>query len=136
MTEHQHQAVEEVPLTTVDMHLEVLLRMVEAQPGARMAICLTTRGGVITGHLVAAQAWAERWEDTVRQADEQGQAEVMAQLPQMIQSTQRHGEVSENGLHPFLHLVDVTFMSVPGSLTSPVWRGRVSDVCGWSLGTV
>ncbi|MEV7673042.1 hypothetical protein ACWDNT_20150 [Streptomyces sp. NPDC000963] len=136
MTEHRHQPVDETPVPAVDTHLEILLRMVEAQPAARMAICLTTRGGVVAGHLVAAQTWAERWEETVRQADEQRQTEVIAHLPQMIQSTQRHGEASENGLHPFLHLVDVTFMSVPGPLTSPVWRGRVSDVCGWSLGTV
>lgn len=136
MTEDRHQTVDETLAPAVDAHLEILLRMVEAQPGARMAICLTTRGGVVAGHLVAARTWAERWEETVRQADEQRQAEVMAHLPQMVQSTQLHGETSENGLHPFLHLVDVTFMSVPGSLTSPVWRGRVSDVCGWSLGTV
>ncbi|MFI6642432.1 hypothetical protein [Streptomyces sp. NPDC050504] len=134
MSEAQYQAVDKRAVPAVDAHLEILLRLVEAQPEARMGICLTTPGGVIGGHLVSAQSWAQRWEDAVRDADEGQQAGVMAQLPQMVQAAQPHGDATDDGLHRFLHLVDVTFMSVPGVPTSPVWRGRVSDICGWSLG--
>ncbi|HZF91473.1 hypothetical protein [Streptomyces sp.] len=134
MTESPNQAADETTAPAVDTHLEILLRLVEAQPDARMAICLTTPGGIIGGHLVAARSWAERWEDAVRESGVTQQAAPMAQLPQMVQAAQPHGDASDRGLHRFLHLVDVTFMSVPGAPTSPVWRGRVSDICGWSLG--
>ncbi|MEV8554430.1 hypothetical protein AB0L04_32045 [Streptomyces glaucescens] len=134
MTEGPSQAAGESTGPDIDAHLEILLRLVEAQPDASMAICLTTPGGIIGGHLVAARTWAERWEAAVRDAGVARQAAPMAQLPQMVQAAQPHGDASDRGLHRFLHLVDVTFMSVPGAPTASVWRGRVGDVCGWSLG--
>lgn len=134
MTEEERPAPEGTAHPAPDPHLEILLRLVEAQPEASMAICLTTPGGIVGGHLVAAISWAKRWEESVVEAGEQRQAGPMAQLPQMLEVVQRQIEPPDGGLHPFLHLVDVTFMSVPGAPTSAVWRGRVSDVSGWSLG--
>ncbi|MER5311758.1 hypothetical protein ABT034_28655 [Streptomyces sp. NPDC002773] len=121
----------------IDTHLEILLRLVEAQPGSSMAICLTTPGGVIAGHLGSADSWADRWRDVVSAATgAEDRSDHMAQLAHAVQaSTERTEKVATGGLHAFIHLLDVTFLSVPGDVTARLWRGRVSDVSGWSLGT-
>ncbi|MER7624548.1 hypothetical protein [Streptomyces sp. NPDC126503] len=119
----------------VDAHLELLLRLVAVRREASMAICLTTPGGIVGGHLVGPQAWADRWEEVVSEAiGRQERSELLAQLPHTVQAALRQTTGDDGGLQPFIHLVDVTFMSVPGTPTTPVWRGRVGDICGWSLG--
>ncbi|MFF3752431.1 hypothetical protein ACFYYH_18545 [Streptomyces sp. NPDC002018] len=119
----------------VDAHLEILLRLVASQPEASMAICLTMPGGIVAGHLVSPVAWADRWEKVVSEATaRQERSELMAQLPHTVQDTLRQMGGEPDGRQSFIHLVDVTFMSVPAAPTTPVWRGRVSDISGWSLG--
>jgi hypothetical protein len=116
-----------------DAHLEMLLRLVEAQPGAAVAVTLTTVGGIVSGSLVASRAWAERWEEVVARAvGDQDHAEQVVLLPRAVQNAL--DATGPGGLHDFAHLIDVTFLSAPGAPTSPLWRGRVSDVSGWSLG--
>jgi hypothetical protein len=119
--------------TTPDAHLEMLLRLVEAQPGASVAVTLTTVGGIVSGSLVASRIWAERWEGVVARAvGDQDHAEQVVLLPRTVQNAV--DDAGPDGLHDFAHLIDVTFLSAPGPPTSPLWRGRVSDVSGWSLG--
>ncbi|MFJ8493197.1 hypothetical protein ACIRBZ_33360 [Streptomyces sp. NPDC094038] len=117
----------------VDVHLEMMVRLVEAQSGASIAVSLTTPGGVVSGSLVGRGTWAERWEDVVAEAvGAQEHAEPLVLLPRTVQDN-----VEENApdrLHTFVHLVDVTFLSAPAAPASPLWRGRISDVSGWSLG--
>jgi hypothetical protein len=116
-----------------DAHLEMLLRLGEAQPGAAVAVTLTTVGGIVSGSLVAGRVWAERWEGVVARAvGDQDDAEQVVTLPRTVQDAL--DDAGPGGLHDFAHLVDVTFLSAPGTPTSPLWRGRVGDVSGWSLG--
>ena len=118
---------------TPDAHLEMLLRLVEAQPGASVAVTLTTVGGIVSGSLVASRIWAERWEGVVARAvGDQDHAEQVVLLPRTVQNAL--DLAGPGGLHDFAHLIDVTFLSAPGAPTSPLWRGRVSTVSGWSLG--
>jgi hypothetical protein len=121
----------------VDTHLEILLRLVEAQPGAGVAMCLTTPGGMIAGHLVSTSSWADRWRRVVSAATgTEDRSDHMAQLAHTVQASMEQTETAAaGGLHAFIHLLDVTFLSVPGDVTAPLWRGRVCDVSGWSLGT-
>ncbi|PRH78904.1 hypothetical protein C6N75_12475 [Streptomyces solincola] len=120
----------------VDAHLEVLLRMAEVAEDGRLAITLTTSGGVVGGFLVGSEAWARRWEQVVAEtAGPEHRSEEMALLPRTVQDALGGGEATDTqGLHRFLHLVDVVFLSVPGSPSAPLWRGRTADVSGWALG--
>lgn len=120
----------------VDAHLEILLRLVDAQPQASLAICLTLPGGIIAGSLVGSRAWADRWEEVVSPATgREDQADHMAHLAHAVRSALRQSDPDPgDGLHAFIHLVDVTFLSVPGTATAPLWRGRLASVSGWSLG--
>ncbi|CAL9669608.1 hypothetical protein SUDANB176_07399 [Streptomyces sp. enrichment culture] len=59
----------------------------------------------------------------------------MAQLAHTVQAVMEQSEKGAGGLHGFIHLLDVTSLSVPGDVTAPLWRGRGADVSGWSLGT-
>ncbi|MFF8833484.1 hypothetical protein [Streptomyces sp. NPDC015131] len=120
----------------VDTQLEILLRLVDAQPEASMAICLTTPGGVVAGHLVGSRAWARRWEEVVSSTTGgEDPRDHLAHLAGTVQSALEGTErEAASGLHAFIHLVDVTYLSVPGTATAPLWRGRLSDVSGWSLG--
>ncbi|MEV0552011.1 MULTISPECIES: hypothetical protein [unclassified Streptomyces] len=121
---------------TVDAYLEILLRLVDAQPDASLKICLTTPGGIVAGSLVGSRTWADRWETTVSAATgAQDRADHMAHLAHTVRSALKQTEPDTgDGLHSFIHLVDVTFLSVPGTTTAPLWRGRLGDVSGWSLG--
>ncbi|MFF3350190.1 hypothetical protein [Streptomyces sp. NPDC002779] len=121
----------------IDIHLEILLRLVEEQSGASAAICLTTPGGIIAGHLVSTSSWVERWRRVVSAATgTEDRGDQMADLAHAVQaSTEQTEKDAAGGLHAFIHLLDVTFLSVPGEVTAPLWRGRASDVSGWSLGT-
>ncbi|WP_199551388.1 hypothetical protein [Streptomyces sp. N35] len=123
-------------LPAADAHLEILLRLVDAQPEASLKICLTTPGGFLAGSLVGSGAWADRWEEVVAAATgEEDRADHMAHLAHLVRSSLGTAEESSgDGLHAFIHLVDVTFLSVPGNATASLWRGKVSDVSGWSLG--
>ena len=122
---------------TVDAHLEILLRLVDAQPEASLKICLTTPGGIVAGRLVGSRAWADRWELAVSAATgAEDRADHMAHLAHTVRSAlkQTEPDTGDGGLHAFIHLVDVTFLSVPATATAPLWRGRLGDVSGWSLG--
>ncbi|MFB9463797.1 hypothetical protein [Streptomyces cinereospinus] len=128
--DHHPTAAGERAQPAVDVHLEMLLRLVEAQSGAGIAVTLTTAGGIVSGSLVGSRVWAERWEDVVAEAvGGRADAEQLVLLPRTVQDS-----LEEGSLHAFVHLVDVTFLSATATPTSPLWRGRVSDVSGWSLG--
>ncbi|MEV8566501.1 hypothetical protein AB0436_13130 [Streptomyces sp. NPDC051322] len=136
MSEHSENRTAGTSGPAVDAHLEVLLRLVASQPDARMAICLTTSGGIIGGQLVSPVTWADRWEEVVSEATaRQERSELMAQLPHTVQDALRQMGAEPDGRQSFIHLVDATFMSAPTAPTAPVWRGRVSDISGWSLGS-
>ncbi|MDQ0585559.1 hypothetical protein [Streptomyces rishiriensis] len=125
-------------LPPIDAHLEILLRLVDAQPEATLKICLTTPGGIVAGNLVGSRAWADRWEDVVSTATgAEDTADHMAHLAHTVRAAVKEAASEPgtgDGLHAFIHLVDVTFLSVPGTATAPLWRGRLGDVSGWALG--
>ncbi|MET8168142.1 hypothetical protein ABZT34_28460 [Streptomyces sp. NPDC005329] len=125
-------------LPPIDAHLEILLRLVDAQPEAALKICLTTPGGFVAGNLVGSRTWADRWEQEVSAATgAEDAADHMAHLAHTVRSALKEAASEPgtgDGLHGFIHLVDVTFLSVPGTATAPLWRGRLDDVSGWALG--
>ncbi|MEV6807902.1 hypothetical protein [Streptomyces sp. NPDC051132] len=126
---------EHSPDRVADAQLDILLQLVVSQPEASVAVCLTMPGGIIAGHLVSPVAWADRWEEVVSEATaRQERSEVVAQLPHTVQDALRQMGGDPGGRQSFIHLVDVTFLSAPTTPTAPLWRGRVSDISGWSLG--
>ncbi|MFJ3581990.1 hypothetical protein ACIPPS_07110 [Streptomyces sp. NPDC090127] len=131
------QAPENTPTSPsqpmADAHLEMMVRVVEAQSGASAALSLTTVGGIVSGSLVSSAVWAARWREVVQESiGAEDHAEQLIQLPAIVQDALP--EQDGPSLHHFVHLVDVTFLSAPGAPTTPLWRGRISDISGWSLG--
>lgn len=84
-------------LPPIDAHLEILLRLVDAQPEAALKICLTTPGGIVAGNLVGSRTWADRWEHVVSTATgAEDAADHMAHLAHTVRSALKEAE-SEPG---------------------------------------
>ncbi len=124
--------VEPVP----DLQLQLLVRLLDQDPSSSLPITLHTPSGLLYGELIAHEAWKDSWASGLRQMEGSG-AQLLARMPEAVDQTltEMHGENAPRALPQWLHLRDVTCITGAATpVTSALWRGRLADVVGWSLG--
>ncbi|MFF8278868.1 hypothetical protein ACF05T_22555 [Streptomyces lateritius] len=119
----------------LDIQLQLLIRLLEAEPRSSLPITLTMPGGVVCGDLITQEAWKAEWAHSVRRLGGKG-AQLLAGFPESVDQSLEEasgGQMPEQ-LPRWVHLRDATLSTaVKGAFTVPVWRGRLADVSGWSL---
>ena len=125
----------------LDLQLQMLIRvMVEESDDNRIPITLNVPGALVYGYLVSSSAWRTRWVETVGAMRGKGK-EHLSFFPDQIFNAidtvlAENGEEDTDHMPRWVHLVDVRM--VTGAMNTiadlPLWRGRLADVAGWSIG--
>ena len=134
-------------LPAVDRALELLL--LDAERGVHVPLTITTSGSVVTGTLIGSDEYFHAFVHRFTSADgTTGMDEPLADaLRGVIDDAQRRTRLALDD-HPtasaderaieFLHLADARYVSglgfLPHGRAGVLWRCRVADVSGWSLG--
>lgn len=135
---HDHVVVAE-PIR--DIYLHVLLELLHKDDSnqSAMSVTLQVGGALVTGELIS----RGRWEDEFRAwlATIDGSADVLTAMLDVVNSEIQ--DADEPAPLNFLHLRDAKFITnYRGTLEGteamgpgrPLWRARIVDVQGWSLG--
>lgn len=137
---------------THDQDLAGIVQLADAY-GLEYDLLLTLPGQVVRGTLIGARAYATAVADVVQGADPEGT--LRAALADRLRrratelgafgATSSLGDVepgTEDTAHTdlptmpevqFVHLRDATASSLP-DVPLPLWRGRLCEVTGWTLG--
>jgi hypothetical protein len=118
-----------------DLQLQMLVRLVEQEPEARLPVTLIIAGGLLSGDLIAHEAWKSDWARSLRDADGPG-AKLLERFPEQVDQVvaEKQGHIAQR-LPQWIHLSDaVTVTGAGKQVLMPLWRGRLTDVSGWSLG--
>ncbi|MEU5637507.1 hypothetical protein [Streptomyces rishiriensis] len=138
-TEHDplHQpAAPVVTEPTPDVQLQMLVRLIGQDPDAALPITLTVGGGHLSGDLISHEAWTAEWARSLRSFDGPG-AQLLKHFPEEVDQAvaDRQGRPGPQRLPQWIHLRDATVAAGTGRpVVMPLWRGRLADVAGWSLG--
>ena len=125
---HQSQ---EPPDRGGDPLLSLFARLV-SDTDAEIHVTLAVGGGVVTGALISHMKWMRLSAETMN-ATVPGSGVIPDELGKMLVA-----EASEGMTHEYLHLKDARYMSPTGLMPERpqmLWRGRVSEVAGWSWGS-
>ncbi|WP_329416276.1 hypothetical protein OG802_32285 [Streptomyces sp. NBC_00704] len=138
-TEHDplHQpAAPVVTEPTPDVQLQMLVRLIGQDPEAALPVTLTVGGGFLHGELISHEAWTAEWAHSLRTFDGPG-ARLLKHFPEEVDRAvaDRQGHSGPQRLPQWIHLRDATAVSAARHpVVMPLWRGRLADVAGWSLG--
>jgi len=136
-TPHSHVVI---PDPVRDMYLMAILAMLDQDDTntAALSVTLQVGGAMVAGEMIGHGRWRSElkaWLATIG-----GSSDVISDLVTMVEE-----EVSARGqAQPsHLHLRDAKFITnyagsmegiVPQGPERPLWRTRIADVQGWSLG--
>jgi hypothetical protein len=117
-----------------DVQLQMLCKLLAQSPRSSLPITLHLPSGVVYGDLIAHEAWKAEWSQELRHVEGQG-VQLLATLPEMVDQAidELSGEAAAH-LPRWIHLREVTSVTGQKLVTAPLWRGRLADVSGWSLG--
>lgn len=131
----------------VDRALELLL--LDAERGVHLPLTITTFGSVVTGTLIGSDEYFHAFVNRFTTADgTTGMDEQLADALRGVMDDARRRTRLALDEHPtasaderaieFLHLGDARYVSglgfLPHGRSGVLWRCRVADVSGWSLG--
>lgn len=115
----------------VDWVLQGLVRLVNG--GVSFGVTITTPAGIVTGDLIGGKAYFQKMNELVAGTH-------LAPLTDLFDSYSQVYSVGDEEVPPpqFIHLANARHMQgtafVPTQGT--LWRGKISDVVGFSLGTL
>lgn len=119
-----------------DLQLQMLVRLVGQDPQAALPVTLVIGGGLLYGDLISHKAWKTDWAHSLRGVDGAG-AQLLERFPEQVDQAvaEKQGRPAPQRLPQWIHLRDATSVVGPGGpVVMPLWRGRLADVSGWSLG--
>ncbi len=115
---------------TEDIALQVIVQVVNENPGSVVDMTLAVNGLLVTGTVVANAEWFRIMEEQVRAASD-GLANLLGEMGERLDPAE--------GLPQFVHMVDVGYFvaseAIPADCDA-LWRGRLDAVDGWSIGRV
>ncbi|MFJ5265231.1 hypothetical protein ACIQAC_32675 [Streptomyces sp. NPDC088387] len=123
--------VEPVP----DVQLQMLVRLLGQDAQAALPVTLVVGGCLLHGDLISHERWRADWARSLRGIDGPG-ADLLERFPEQVDEVvaDKQGAVAQR-LPQWIHLRDATAPATPGRpVVMPLWRGRLTDVSGWSLG--
>ena len=115
-----------------DPILSLFARLV-SDTDAEIHVTLAVGGGVVTGALISQMKWLRLSAETMN-ARVPGSGVIPDELGKMLVA-----ETSDGTLHEYLHLKDARYISPTGVMPERpqmLWRGRISEVAGWSWGSI
>ncbi|MFD3442263.1 hypothetical protein ACFWU3_32705 [Streptomyces sp. NPDC058685] len=132
---HTHEPTRVTTEPVPDMQLQLLVRLLAQDPGSSLPMTLSTPGGIVYGDVIAHETWKADWAMSLHRMDGSG-AQTLARFPELVDQAigEMSGSDTPQSLPQWIRLRDVTLVHGPQSMTSPLWRGRLADVSGWSLG--
>ncbi|EHK86366.1 hypothetical protein [Rhodococcus pyridinivorans] len=138
MTNEQEKATELPPLLDQDPALESLVSVINQGP-AQVGVTLYASGNIISGMLVGPEVYFKRLSELLRNSGDGGVA--MAQWSDFWADATRYEDNDDDDVLPtpaHIHLLDAKAYT-PGlgnAITHKTWRGRLSEITGWSLGSL
>ncbi|MDX5526097.1 hypothetical protein PV677_36115 [Streptomyces sp. DE06-01C] len=126
-----------------DLYLEMLLSVLDGDESNRSEVSVTfmVGGSVITGNLINHDRWEEETRASLERAGEG--AASLVRLLNALREGLSSSEEEESAPFNFVHLKDAQIVTnhlgsmngiVPMTIKRGLWRGRLADVQGWSLG--
>lgn len=124
-----------------DLQLQMLIHvLVEQSDENRIPVTLNIPGTIIYGHMVSGSAWRTRWVERVGAMGGDGK-DHLSFFPSQLRSAldevvPESGTDADKPMPRFIHLLDATMVTGAMNTTVevPLWRGRLADVSGWSIG--
>ena len=119
-----------------DLQLQLLVRLLAQDAQAALPITLTVGGAFLHGDLISHEAWTTGWAHSLHGVDGPG-AKLLERFPEQVDEVveEKQGRSAPQRLPQWIHLRDATGVAAGGgSAVMPLWRGRLTDVSGWSLG--
>lgn len=128
-----------------DWYLDTVLNFVHGMDDSHegsVALTVQSDGAVVSGQAISRKEWIER---ITRQYDQAGAAETGKHIDNLFnlmhtRAVTKHGERVAAGLptaaRRFLHMKDAHITHGSSEIVLPLWRGKLEDISGWSLGSV
>ncbi|MEU5945122.1 hypothetical protein ABZ793_06115 [Micromonospora sp. NPDC047465] len=144
---HQKPSPEDTPelpdASLPDVVLQILAKGAQ-EGGLELGVTLSVSGGLVTGTLVGRDRWFQELGDFIEQAADRPDARSLAdELGELMSEVGKPAD-GEDGFvstlqYVFIHLINARY--VQGSQLMPnqgtmLWRGRISEVAGFSVGTL
>lgn len=113
---------------TADLALQVIVQVVNENPGSVVDMTLAVNGLLVSGTVVASVEWFRIMEERMRAASD-GLAYLISEMGERLDPAEE--------LPQFVHMLDVGYFvageAVPADCDA-LWRGRLDGVDGWSIG--
>ncbi|MFC8537057.1 hypothetical protein ACFUJY_24510 [Streptomyces sp. NPDC057249] len=119
-----------------DLQLQMLIRLLDREPRSGLPLTLVVPAGALHGEVIGHEAWKAEWARSLRQVEGEG-ANLLAEFPETVDQGVKEAQADEDVpfLPRWIHLRDATLICGGAApLRLPLWRGRLSDVSGWTLG--
>ncbi|WP_425424417.1 hypothetical protein [Streptomyces lushanensis] len=118
-----------------DLQLQMLVRLIGQDAQAVLPITLLVGGVFLHGDLISHKAWKNAWEHNLRDVDGPG-AQLLESLPEQVDQAvvEKQGLQTAQRMPEWIHLRNATTTGAGRAVVMPLYRGRLADVSGWSLG--
>lgn len=136
------QTSQPINSTYTDLYLEMLLTFLDREDakGSSASVSLLIGGTLVCGDLISHDAWLEAFQEWMS-----GLGDGAKFVGDLFAETDRVSAERENGEEPlgFVHLKNVRIVTnyrgtldgeAAQGMESPLWRGRLVDIQGWTLG--
>lgn len=106
------------------------------------SVTLLMPGGVVSGTAISASAYREAFLGVFGQSADETTVSSLRRLwdlrHQKIQESLARREKAQVPLpaRSYIHLRDVKILANGQTINVPLWRGSLSDVAGWNLGSI
>ncbi|MCI2240167.1 hypothetical protein MO973_35505 [Paenibacillus sp. TRM 82003] len=116
-----------------DAVLERLAAM--ADHGMVLDITLFAGGQVVSGTLIGRDRWLQQFVERAARGGGGGR-QVGEDVQRLFRAVDRQRTAGEPVHHDFLHLAGAQIDGTQRIAEGLLWRGRISEVAGWSLGSL
>jgi len=122
---------------SLDFFLNMLLNVMGDAAESSATLTLYYGGAIISGYAIPDRRWVSLWLDQLAS----GGVPVGTEAQQEIENTfdairaSRGDTLDLSHTHRFVNMRDVTVYLGGNQFNIPLWRGRLEQVDGWSMGT-